>query len=54
MIIYTLAHMGEKRDMFAGLRWAKEIRSLGDLIFPLIRRRNLSLGLEIELVMTAI
>jgi hypothetical protein len=26
--------MGDERDMFAGLGWEKEIRSLGDLHIP--------------------
>jgi hypothetical protein len=34
MILYTLAHNGDERDMFDELGWEKEIRSLGDLHIP--------------------
>ena len=44
--------MGDERDTFAGLRWEKEIRILGDPHIPLNHRRNLNLMSEIEVVMT--
>ena len=34
MIVYTLAHMGKKKNIFAGLGWEKKIRSLRDPYIP--------------------